>query len=275
MCLMWAKTVSQRNGIHWWATNTPIGPAITAFRLAGDAVRADGWGAGTDWALGQLPNLLGRSDDPSGFRTLSPRLAAIASRVASPRIGATGRWYEALATTAIGQRVVRADAQQSRVRLSRRHGITLPGLPVATFPTPDAALALSDSEFHRAGVERSRSRVVRVAAKHSNRLERLSTLSSADAQEQLLQLPGVGPWTSGLTMSIAGGDPDAVPLGDLHLPRMVTYALSGEEGDDSRMLELLEPYRGHRMRVIKMVKITGSGPPRHRRQPTRHDISRI
>ncbi len=198
MCPMWVKTITRRKGIHWWGTNTPTGPAITAFRAAGGSVRADSWGPGTDWALTRLPSLLGQDDDPSDFRPLSPEVEAIAARFPNPRVGATGRWYEALATLAIGQRVVRADAQRSRTQLARRFGTVIPG-----------------------------------------------------------------------------GDPDAVPLGDLHLPRMVTYALSGREGDDNRMLELLEPYRGHRMRVIRMVKPAGVGPARRRPQPSRHDISRI
>lgn len=275
MCLMWVKTISRRNGINWWASNTPTGPAVTAFRLTGGVVRADAWGEGTDWALSQLPSLLGRDDKLLDFRPLTPELNAIAGRLSSLRMGSTDRWYEALATIAIGQRVVRADAQQSRTRLCRRHGTTFPRLPVAMFPPPEKLLGVSDSEFHRAGVDRSRARVVRMAAKNSERLESLGSISGADALAQLLRLPGVGPWTAGLTMSIAGGDPDAVPTGDLHLPRIVTYALSGEEGDDSRMLELLEPYRGHRMRVIRMVKSAGAGPPNRRPQPSRHDISRI
>jgi len=275
-CLMWAKTIRRHDGVNWWATESPIGPAVVAFRLASEGgVRADAWGPGTPWVLDQLPALLGAHDDPADFRPRSGRLAEIAERFPNPRIGSTGRWYEALATIAIGQRVVRADAQQSRARLAQRYGTVFPDLPAAVFPGPGAILSITDHEFHRAGIERSRARVVRVAAKYADKLEALDSVPFADAASTLLRLPGVGPWTTGLAMSIAGGDPDAVPVGDLHLPRMVTWALSGEEGDDSRMLELLEPYRGHRMRVIRMVKMAGAGPPRHIPQPTRQDITRI
>ena len=41
------------------------------------------------------------------------------------------------------------------------------------------------------------------------------------------------------------------------------------------MLELLEPYAGHRGRVVRLVKAAGIGPPRHHPAPTRFDISRI
>ncbi len=273
--LMGIKTVVRRSGVQWWATTTPTGPATVAFRVAGSEVRADAWGPGTEWALDQFPALLGADDDPSDFRLDHPALANAASKFSSLRIGSTARWYEAAATAAIGQRVVKTDASASRAKLARRYGDqTLPG-PIPTFPTPDTILGLSDQDFHRAGVERSRARVVRVAAKYADRMERLSDLRPAEATEWLQRLPGIGPWTAALTTAQAGGDADAVPVGDLHIPRNVVHTLAGEEnGSDARMLELLEPYAGHRQRVVRLVKMAG-GEPNHRPAPFRYDISRI
>ena len=52
-------------------------------------------------------------------------------------------------------------------------------------------------------------------------------------------------------------------VGDFHLPSMVSWALAGEpRGTDERMLELLEPYRGQRGRVLRLLELTGVGPPR-------------
>ena len=63
-----------------------------------------------------------------------------------------------------------------------------------------------------------------------------------------------GPWTSARIGGIALGDPDAVAVGDLHVPSLVSWALAGERrGSDERMLELLEPYRGQRARVIRLL----------------------
>ena len=62
---------------------------------------------------------------------------------------------------------------------------------------------------------------------------------------------------------VALGDADAVSVGDYHLPNVVAWALAGEpRGDDARMLELLEPYRGHRGRVMRLLLAGGVGPPR-------------
>ena len=48
-------------------------------------------------------------------------------------------------------------------------------------------------------------------------------------------------------------------VGDYHLPNLVGSVLAGERGgDDARMLELLEPYRPHRARVIRLIESAGS-----------------
>ena len=60
------------------------------------------------------------------------------------------------------------------------------------------------------------------------------------------------------------GDADAVPVGDYHIPNTVAWALAGEpRGTDERMLELLEPYRGHRRRVITLIKSAGISAPKY------------
>lgn len=273
--LLGAKTVRRRSGVYWWTTETPEGGAVVAFREGSGLVRADGWGPGTDWAFTRLPALLGADDDPSDFHTEHPVIAPLVGRFAALRIGSTGRWYEALCVAAIGQRVVTADAGASRAALARDFGETAPAGPSDFFPTPEVLLRITDHEFHRAGIERSRARVLRVAAKYADRIERLDTIPAADATEWLQRLPGIGPWTTALTTAVAGGDADAVPVGDLHIPRMVSYALTGEEGGDAEMLEALDPYAGHRQRVVRLVKMGGAGGENHRPRPFRYDISEI
>jgi hypothetical protein len=44
---------------------------------------------------------------------------------------------------------------------------------------------------------------------------------------------------------------------------MVAWALAGQpRGDDARMLELLEPFAGHRGRVCALLERAGIGAPR-------------
>lgn len=84
-----------------------------------------------------------------------------------------------------------------------------------------------------------------------------------DAYRRLQAFPGVGPWTAATVALMALGDVDAVPLGDYHLPDQVSWGLAGRRrGTDERMLELLEPYRGRRALVLRLLVAGGIRPPR-------------
>ncbi|MBW2254586.1 MAG: DNA-3-methyladenine glycosylase 2 family protein, partial [Deltaproteobacteria bacterium] len=51
---------------------------------------------------------------------------------------------------------------------------------------------------------------------------------------------------------------------DFHLPHTVAWALAGEpRGTDERMLELLEPYRPHRGRVVRLVGLAAIHAPKY------------
>ena len=79
-----------------------------------------------------------------------------------------------------------------------------------------------------------------------------------------MTLPGIGPWTTAEVARLALGDPDAVSVGDLHLPNLVAWMLAGEpRGTDERMLELLAPYEGHRGRVQLLLEASGVHAPRY------------
>jgi 3-methyladenine DNA glycosylase/8-oxoguanine DNA glycosylase len=83
----------------------------------------------------------------------------------------------------------------------------------------------------------------------------------------------VGPWTAAQVTALSHGDPDAVPLGDCHVPNVVANALAGEpRGTDERMLQLLEPYAGQRGRVILLLMSGGHGAPRFGPRLSRQDI---
>ena len=126
-------------------------------------------------------------------------------------------------------------------------GMWLPPAPQHVAETPYYA-------FHRFGIERRRADSMRRVAALAPRLEEATRLPVDAASRRFAAVPGVGPWTTARLAVIALGDPDAVCLGDLHLPHLVARALAGEpRGSDQRMLELLEPFRGHRARVQRLL----------------------
>ena len=62
---------------------------------------------------------------------------------------------------------------------------------------------------------------------------------------------------------------------DYHLAAAVGFALTGRLGvDDDGMLELLEPWRGHRQRVIRLIGCSGARKPRHGPRMTIQDHRR-
>ena len=88
-------------------------------------------------------------------------------------------------------------------------------------------------------------------------------MGAPEARRRLTAIPGVGPWSAAEVALVALGDADAVSLGDFHLPHQVCWALAGvPRGDDDTMLELLEPYRGHRGRVLRLLFEGGVAAPR-------------
>jgi 3-methyladenine DNA glycosylase/8-oxoguanine DNA glycosylase len=115
-----------------------------------------------------------------------------------------------------------------------------------------------------AGVERMRSDRLKTAAGYAPRLEECATMPMDDAHRRLGALPGIGAWTVNEIAATALGDTDAVSVGDYHLKNTVSWALAGEaRGSDERMVELLEPFRPHRYRVVRLIGAAGIGAPRY------------
>ena len=101
-------------------------------------------------------------------------------------------------------------------------------------------------------------------------------MDAKQADLRLRAIRGVGPWTAAVVRRLALGDPDAVEVGDYHVKNHVAWNLAGEpRATDARMLELLEPWRGQRGRVVRLLKAAGSAPPRWGPRMPSNDIARL
>ena len=251
----------------WRATRTPDGPATTHLWTTGDEVAVRAWGPGAAWALEAAPALVGALDDTVDFVPRHAVVAELHRRLPGLRVPRSGAVVEALVPTVMEQKVVGLEARRSYRSMVTSLGEPAPG-PAGTaglrLPPAPAQLATTPSHvFHRFGLERKRADTIRRACAAASRLEEAADMPLADARRRLCVLPGLGPWTAAEVALVALGDADAVSVGDYHLPHQVAWALAGEpRADDARMLELLEPYRGHRGRVIRLIVTGGSGPPR-------------
>jgi 3-methyladenine DNA glycosylase/8-oxoguanine DNA glycosylase len=258
----------------WRATDTPAGVATVHLQSNDEhTVRALAWGPGADAALDAVPDLVGADDDPPSLAGVHPLVTEIERRRAGLRIGRTGAVFDALVPTVLAQKVVGLDASAAYRAMVRAAGRVAPmptaGAGLAVAPPmllPPTAAWLSTTPywtFHQWGVEQKRAGTIKAAAGNAAMLDGVATAPIADARFALFGLPGVGPWTVNTVAMLALGDPDAVSVGDYWLKHIVTYALTGEpRGTDERMLELLEPWRGQRGRVCRLLMSGGPRLPR-------------
>lgn len=248
----------------WRAARTPDGPAALHLRHDGTALVAEAWGAGAGWMVAQVPSLAGFDDAPQTFRPRSGMLLDLHRHHPGLRLGRTQLVFEALLPTILEQKVPGVEAWRSYSCLVRALGEPAPGpASLVLSPTPRRLLTTPYWAVHRFGIERRRFAVIQAVAAHAHRIEQTLTMPVVEARELLMQLPGIGPWSAGEVSAVAYGDRDVVSLGDYHLPHQVAWALAGEpRGTEARMLELLEPYRGHRARVIRLLTLGGIQAPR-------------
>jgi 3-methyladenine DNA glycosylase/8-oxoguanine DNA glycosylase len=245
------------------ATRTPSGPATLHLRVLDREVEARAWGPGAGAALDGAPDLLGAGDDPTLLETDHPVVGPLHRRLRALRLCRSGAVLETLVPTILEQKITSQEARRSFRALVRRYGEPAPGPGgLLLQPAPEDLARLPYWAFHPFGVARTRAETIRRVCAVAPRLEHLTALPSAEAATRLRSLQGVGPWTTAIVLDAAFGDPDAVVVGDFHLPHAVTWALAGEaRGDDDRMLELLAEFPGQRGRVMRLIAAAGLRPP--------------
>ncbi|MEZ2390852.1 DNA-3-methyladenine glycosylase [bacterium RCC_150] len=266
-----------REDAVWMAFSTPDGPAT--LRLVGAGLGADrhvdaqAWGPGACSAIDSVPKLLGSGDDWTGFdepafHATLPRLVTEARR-RNPaiRLPSTGRIVDSLVPTILEQKVTMIEARRGYRYLVYRYGTAAPsagrlspsGLIVP--PTPAQWLSIPSWEWHKTGVGPQRSATVMRALRSAVALERLASLNATGAGAKLQTIPGIGIWTAAEVVQRTHGCPDSISIGDYHLASYVGYALTGRKTDDAGMLTLLEPWQGHRQRVVRMLGLSGFRKP--------------
>ena len=260
----------------WRATRTGSGPATVRLRLEGRNLVADAWGEGAELALEQVPEWVGENDDPAALVPLHPAVERAARQGRGLRLPAVGGLVEVLIPTILAQKVTGIEAGRSYRRLAARYGDPAPGPTTLRLPPDPVRLAgLDYYDFHPLGVERRRAEIILRVCRDAGRIGTVSEADLAGVYGYLHRIPGIGPWTSASALRVVRGDPDAVPVGDFHLPNTVAWALAGEpRGTDRRMLELLAPYEGQRGRVARLLeRYAGRAPAYGPRLPPR-DIRR-
>ncbi len=269
----------------WRATRTPAGPATVVVtttahgRAPGPVPRIErtvlgvrAWGPGAAWAVAHAAELVGDHDDPYAFAPPVGLVRDLHHRHLGLRIGRTRALMDLLIPTILEQKVTTIEAHRAYHGLVRAFGEPAPG-PAGAWalrlrPDPQRLAGLAYHDLHRFGIERRRAETILRVCRRAERLDSLAAgpitaETGREAQRVLETMPGIGPWTTAILAQQVFGDPDAVIVGDYHLPNIVAFNLAGEaRADDARMLELLEPYRGQRGRVVRLLALGGRHAPR-------------
>ena len=248
----------------WRAVRTDDGPAtLELTQIDRRTIEVGASGPGADRAAELVaPRLVGAFDDPDAFVPRDDLMRAIWRDHRSVLLTRTDP-FPVLIAAILEQKVQGLEARRAWREVVMATADPAPG-DVGLHLPPDAerVATIPSWVLSKNGVVHRRAAALREVARHPKKIAALADATPEEARVFLEKLPGVGRWTSGEVCRIALGDPDAISVGDYHLPNIVAWAFAGEpRGTDERMLELLEPYRGQRGRVEILLEASGIGAP--------------
>jgi len=248
----------------WWLTGrTPEGPGTLHVRRDNEGIHGEVWGDGGDWLLERLQAIVGLEDDPAAFSPENPVVARAHRDHPGLRFGRTGLVFDALLAAICAQKVTGKEAAAAQRGLRQRFSDPAPGPDAGLRLPPDPArlAAAPYWEYHEAHLEKRRADLIRRVAARAERIDGLRSMATEEAAKALSALEGVGAWTVAKTLEVSHGDPDQVAVGDFHFKNIVVHHLTGRDrGTDAEMLGLLEPFRPHRGRVIRLLERLGPAP---------------
>ena len=239
------------------ATYTPEGTGAVRLTWGKDPgkVTVETTGDGARWLSDRAPHLLGARDDATHFAPDNWVVRQLWLRFKGDRVGATGTVWHDLAWTITQQRVHRSDAARQWRALVHAYGDACEDYEgLYTPPDPERLARAAPWSLRALGIDERRATALIAAARVAQRLHALADQPYSEVERALRTIPGLGPWTLGCLRAFTWGDPDTVIPGDSGIPSLIASTLTGaRRADDATMLELLEPYRPHRYRVLRLA----------------------
>lgn len=248
----------------WWLTARTIsGPGTLLVRRTRSDVLGEAWGEGAEALLDRLGDISGLNDDPGSFSTDHKLVGELHRRNPGLRIASSGRVFDELVIAIAGQKVTGAEAARAMRGLRQKFSESAPGPnPQLRLPPDPAQMAMATYwQFHELHLEKRRAEVIRGVAGSADHIDKLGYDGVIAAAQYLQPFFGVGEWTIAETLVRSHGHPDQLSVGDFHLKNMVVYHLAGRaRGTDDEMVELLEEFRPHRARVVRLLSTLGHAP---------------
>lgn len=223
----------------------------------------EAWGEGGAWLLDRVGRIAGLEDDPSEFVTSHPLVERLHRMYEGRRFGRTDLVFDSLVVAICAQKVTGTEAAAALRGLRRTFGDRAPGpnerlwLP----PDPERMAAAPYHDFHQLHLEKRRADLLRDVSRLAVDIDALAASDTRAAAARLRSVRGIAEWTTATTLAVSHGDPDQVPVGDYHVKHIVVHHMTGRDrGTDEEMLELLEPFRPHRGRVVRLLHTLGHEP---------------
>ncbi len=217
------------------------------------------WLLGADQSLAPFYEL-GRADQA---------MAGLVEQFYGLHLPHTASVFEALVLAVLGQQISTNVARIIRTLLIETFGPSaeFDGETYYAFPRPASIWASSPAELHTMKLTQRKSEYVHGLAGSAldpeMGLECLEELTDREIVEKLVALRGVGMWTAQWALIRAVGRPDALPLGDLALRRVVSRLfMDGEDVNDAKVEEIAQrwsPYRTYATVYLFSALRTGAG----------------
>ena len=182
-------------------------------------------------------------------RTLSadPYLKLVHDRYGTPPLWDRPQGFTTLLQIILEQQLSLASARACYNKLAVRLGKV----------TPKRLLTLDDAEIKAVGFSRQKAAYARHLAESlvnkSINLDVLTSRTDLEAKSELMQLKGVGEWTSDIYLLMALLRPDVMPKGDIAL-HTAWHKLSGEPRPSSdEFLAVAERWRPYRSIAARLL----------------------
>jgi DNA-3-methyladenine glycosylase II len=174
-------------------------------------------------------------------------LATVLDRYGPPPLWSREPGFATLLQIILEQQVSLASAKACYDKLAQRVGTV----------TPENLLTSTDAYLRSDGFSRQKTAYARHLAdalvnKHID-LDVLHTKSDVHVRSELMQLKGIGQWTSDIYLLMVLGRPDVMPKGDIAL-HAAWHKLSGEPKPNAdEFIEIAERWRPFRSVAARML----------------------
>ncbi len=234
--------------------------------LQGEGLTSDNVEVATDkvaWILG-----VGQELEPFYASAQGdPAMAAITQRFHGLHMPHTASVFEALVLAILGQQIATNVARIIRTLLIETYGPrqTIDGETYYAFPRPETLAVLRVEDLRGMKLSQRKAEYVRgiacTALDDPEFIEGLHHLDDEAVVRQITSLRGVGNWTAQWLLIRALGRPDALPLGDLALRRVVSRLYFQDEPlNDTQVEEFCRrwsPYRTYATTYMFTAMRTG------------------